>query len=66
MPTTDCGVSNETAHYHDQPTLVAAPYSAQVAQIQTRLVQLGYLAGPPDGAWGPKSRKALRAFKAGD
>jgi peptidoglycan hydrolase-like protein with peptidoglycan-binding domain len=33
-------------------------------QVQVRLIDLGYMIGPPDGLWGNKSRQALRAFKA--
>jgi peptidoglycan hydrolase-like protein with peptidoglycan-binding domain len=35
-----------------------------IMQVQVRLVELGYMIGPPDGLWGNKSRQALRAFKA--
>jgi hypothetical protein len=31
--------------------------------IQRRLAELGYFRGPSNGAWGPQSRSALRAFK---
>ena len=34
-----------------------------VFQIQTRLVELGYLAVSPNGTWGPKTRAAIRTFK---
>jgi hypothetical protein len=30
---------------------------------QNRLIELGYLVGPADGVWGPRSRDALIAFK---
>jgi peptidoglycan hydrolase-like protein with peptidoglycan-binding domain len=33
-------------------------------QVQSRLIDVGYMIGPPDGLWGKKSRQALRAFKA--
>jgi hypothetical protein len=33
------------------------------ATVQRRLIDLGYLIGPADGIWGPKSRLALRTFK---
>jgi peptidoglycan hydrolase-like protein with peptidoglycan-binding domain len=33
-------------------------------QVQSRLIDLRYMIGPPDGLWGNKSRQALRAFKA--
>ena len=35
-----------------------------IMQVQVRLIDLGYMIGPPDGLWGNKSRQALRAFKA--
>jgi hypothetical protein len=35
-----------------------------ILQVQSRLIDLGYMIGPPDGLWGNKSRQALRAFKA--
>jgi peptidoglycan hydrolase-like protein with peptidoglycan-binding domain len=35
-----------------------------ITQVQVRLIDLGYMIGPPDGLWGNKSRQALRAFKA--
>jgi Putative peptidoglycan binding domain len=35
-----------------------------VVEIQNRLIQLGYLAGPADGVWGSKSRSALKSFKS--
>jgi hypothetical protein len=56
--------SEETAHHQTQPTPATNSLSTQTAQIQTRLVQLGYLADRPDGVWGPRSHNALRAFKA--
>jgi hypothetical protein len=33
-------------------------------QVQERLVELGYLSGSATGVWGPRSQRALRAFKA--
>lgn len=33
-------------------------------RVQSRLVELGYLKGSVDGAWGTRSRAALRAFRA--
>jgi len=36
----------------------------QMKQIQTRLNELGYSAGKPDGIAGSKTRSALRAFQA--
>ena len=37
--------------------------TADVLQVQQRLVQLGYLPFLPDGAWGPHSIQALSAFR---
>lgn len=34
-----------------------------IAQIQRRLIELGYLVMPESGKWGPLSRKALAEFK---
>jgi hypothetical protein len=47
-----------------QLTTPTAPPSDQIAGVQLRLIQLGYLAGRPDNVWGSRSRRALRAFKA--
>jgi len=47
-----------------QPTNATAPSSDQIARVQLRLIQLGYLAGRPDNVWGKGSRRALQAFKA--
>ena len=33
-------------------------------EVQRRLVELGYLSVSATGVWGPRSREALRAFKA--
>jgi hypothetical protein len=44
-------------------TATALP-SDQIARVQLCLKELGYLADRADGVWGPKSRSALRAFKA--
>jgi len=35
-----------------------------VGEVQRRFIQLGYLSGSATGVWGPRSREALRAFKA--
>ena len=58
--------ADQTALYQGQPssTDTRPPAATLQMQIQSRLVQLGYLAGPPDGIWGFKSQKALRAYKA--
>ena len=37
--------------------------TADVQQVQRRLVELGYLPFLPDGVWGPHSIQALRAFR---
>jgi hypothetical protein len=42
----------------------SAPLLQDVAAVQRRLIELGYLAGTADGVWGVKSRASLRAFKA--
>jgi peptidoglycan hydrolase-like protein with peptidoglycan-binding domain len=39
------------------------PSPKETISVQNRLIELGYLAGTADGAWGPRSRTALRAFK---
>ncbi len=33
-------------------------------RVQQRLVELGFFVGKPNGIWGPRSRQALREFKA--
>jgi peptidoglycan hydrolase-like protein with peptidoglycan-binding domain len=33
-------------------------------RIQLRLIELGFFAGTADGIWGPRSRSALKAFRA--
>lgn len=43
-------------------TSIAVPND--IIQVQSRLIDLGYMIGPPDGLWGNKSRQALRSFKA--
>src|SRR5262249_37566675 len=39
------------------------PSPGDFMAAQNRLIELGFLKGPADGVWGPKSRMALRAFK---
>jgi Putative peptidoglycan binding domain len=56
--------ADEKALYQGQSNSRDSHQSDAAIQIQSRLIQLGYLAGPPDGIWGVKSQKALRAFKA--
>ena len=41
-----------------------APAPAEIKQVQTRLLELGFLNGSADGIWGSRSRTALQAFKA--
>ena len=57
---------NSTANFVRTEEVIkhAPPPSKDIAQIQTRLVELGYLTGAADGVWGTKSRTALRAFKS--
>ena len=57
------------------PPLVTSPDSATAAQqldlnqtedakrVQQRLIELGFLFGTADGAWGARSRKALQDFR---
>jgi hypothetical protein len=40
-----------------------SPPPGDIMAAQNRLIELGFLAGPADGVWGTKSRRALRAFK---
>jgi peptidoglycan hydrolase-like protein with peptidoglycan-binding domain len=56
---------NPTANFFrpDEPAKQAAAPPKDVAIIQARLIELGYLSGPADGVWGAKSRAGLRAFK---
>jgi len=35
----------------------------KMKQLQTKLNELGFESGKPDGLWGPNSRKAIRAFQ---
>ena len=37
--------------------------SADARRVQQALIELGLLAGPADGIWGPRSRKALQDFR---
>jgi hypothetical protein len=46
-----------------QATNQASAAPKETISVQNRLIELGYLAGTADGAWGPRSRTALRAFK---
>ena len=63
-------VADSSVHA-DRPAAVAPlqgankfnPPPSDILAAQTRLIELGFLAGPADGVWGTKSRVALRAFK---
>jgi peptidoglycan hydrolase-like protein with peptidoglycan-binding domain len=57
---------------HADRTAVVAPLQGanklslppdDIMAAQNRLIELGFLAGPSDGVWGTKSRRALRGFK---
>jgi hypothetical protein len=47
-----------------EPQNASTPPLKDVAAVQRRLIELGYLAGTADGLWGARSRASLRAFKA--
>ena len=53
-----------TVYHEKESGVFSAPPSNQITQIQTRLIQLGYLGGRADGVWGPRSQSALRSFKS--
>ena len=53
-----------TVYHEKESTVFSAPPANQITQIQTRLIQLGYLGGRADGVWGARSQSALRTFKA--
>ena len=38
--------------------------AGDAATVQRRLADLGFFGGPPNGVWTPRSRQALREFKA--
>ncbi|AFM43493.1 spore cortex-lytic enzyme [Desulfosporosinus acidiphilus SJ4] len=44
-------------------TLSRGSRGADVKEMQSRLVQLGYGVGPIDGAFGPKTETAIRSFQ---
>src|SRR5215472_7917984 len=54
--------SPSTADAQQINTSIVVP--GDIMQVQSRLIDLGYMIGSPDGLWGKKSRQALRAFKA--
>ena len=45
------------------PIPPAVPLPKETTRIKNRLIELGYLQGPADGIWGPRSKEALLAFK---
>jgi peptidoglycan hydrolase-like protein with peptidoglycan-binding domain len=47
----------------DPKPQTSSPSLKDVTIVQNRLIELGYLVGPADGVWGPRSRNALLAFK---
>jgi hypothetical protein len=63
--------SADSSVHADRPAAVAPlqdvnklnPPPSDLRAAQNRLIELRFLAGPPDGVWGTKSRMALRAFK---
>jgi hypothetical protein len=46
-----------------QPVSPPGPSLTDITRTQNRLIELGYLQGPADRLWGPRSRQALLAFK---
>jgi peptidoglycan hydrolase-like protein with peptidoglycan-binding domain len=44
--------------------LLDTSVAADATRIQQRLIELGFLVGPADGKWGPRSKEALREFRA--
>jgi hypothetical protein len=63
-PPTQNAIANYVRTEETAKQLSAPPIPNNVTDIQTRLIQLGYLIGPADGVWGPKSRAALQSFKS--
>ncbi len=59
-------IMNATAHSESQttpkPSATQATYTD--VEIQTRLIELGFLTGKADGIFGPRSTEALKAFQA--
>jgi len=61
LPTSETMISRDVPpHKRLQRSLDRAD---DVKEIQKQLSSLGYFAGPVVGAWGPRSRDALRVFK---
>jgi hypothetical protein len=46
------------------PSLLDLGQIADAKRVQRRLTDLGFLVGPANGTWGPRSRQALRDFRA--
>jgi hypothetical protein len=46
------------------PSLLDLGQIADAKRVQRRLTDLGFLFGPANGTWGPRSRQALRDFRA--
>jgi hypothetical protein len=75
----DAEVSDLPSHTEISPPLVTVPESVDTVttrqqldlreiddakRVQQRLIDLGFLFGAADGVWGPRSGKALQAFRA--
>jgi DNA-binding helix-hairpin-helix protein with protein kinase domain len=56
-------VSNGSTPPPTAEPLLDTGAAADAMRIQERLIDLGFLAGPADGKWGPKSKQALREFR---
>lgn len=48
---------------HAGTNVAPAPNTEAVANVQSRLVYLGYDPGPVDGIYGPRTAKAIRAYQ---
>lgn len=65
-PTGQLSAMQRTALSTDVARTTGSPRAAEVAElleVQTYLSQLGYNPGRPDGVWGPRSQRALDAFR---
>jgi len=60
---TEPNIQQSQANLVQDSAKQAVPSPNETISVQNRLIELGYLAGTADGAWGPRSRTALRAFK---
>lgn len=58
-------IMNGTAHSESEtsPAPATTPTPHTDAEIQTRLIELGFLTGKADGIFGPLSTEALKAFQ---